>query len=88
MFSYILRRLLYAVPILFGVMLITFLLFFVVQPPRARAQAVLGDGSLVHDFMFADTPRTVHVLNAPSPAATAALPIARVIAARVLREPE
>jgi L-2-hydroxyglutarate oxidase len=38
--------------------------------------------------MFADTPRTVHVLNAPSPAATAALPIARVIAARVLGEPE
>jgi L-2-hydroxyglutarate oxidase len=57
-------------------------------PAGIRAQAVLGDGTLVHDFMFADTPRTVHVLNAPSPAATAALPIARVIAARVLSEPE
>jgi len=57
-------------------------------PAGIRAQAVLAEGTLVHDFMFADTPRTVHVLNAPSPAATAALPIARVIAARVLREPE
>jgi (S)-2-hydroxyglutarate dehydrogenase len=58
------------------------------HPAGIRAQAVLTDGTLIHDFMFADTPRTVHVLNAPSPAATAALPIARVIAARVLREPE
>ena len=57
-------------------------------PAGIRAQAVLGDGTLVHDFMFADTPRMVHVLNAPSPAATAALPIARVIAARVLSESE
>jgi L-2-hydroxyglutarate oxidase len=55
-------------------------------PAGIRAQAVLADGTLVHDFMFADTPRTVHVLNAPSPAATAALPIARVIAARALGE--
>ncbi len=58
------------------------------HPAGIRAQAVLADGTLVHDFMFADTPRTVHVLNAPSPAATAALPIARVIAARALGEPE
>ena len=58
------------------------------HPAGIRAQAVLGDGTLVHDFMFADTPRTLHVLNAPSPAATAALPIARVIAARVLSESE
>jgi len=42
-------------------------------PPHPR-QAVLADGTLVHDFMFADTPRMVHVLNAPSPAATASLP--------------
>jgi len=58
------------------------------HPAGIRAQAVLGDGTLVHDFLFADTPRMVHVLNAPSPAATAALPIARVIAARALREAE
>ena len=57
-------------------------------PTGIRAQAVLADGTLVHDFMFADTPRMVHVLNAPSPAATAALPIANVIAARVLHEAE
>jgi L-2-hydroxyglutarate oxidase len=57
-------------------------------PAGIRAQAVLPDGTLVHDFMFADTPRMVHVLNAPSPAATAALPIARLIAARALSEAE
>jgi (S)-2-hydroxyglutarate dehydrogenase len=57
-------------------------------PYRAgiRAQAVLKDGTLVHDFMFSDTPRSVHVLNAPSPAATAAMPIARMIVARALGE--
>jgi L-2-hydroxyglutarate oxidase len=57
-------------------------------PAGIRAQAVLPDGTLVHDFMFADTPRMVHVLNAPSPAATAALPIASLIAARALHEAE
>ena len=57
-------------------------------PTGIRAQAVLTDGTLVHDFMFADTARMVHVLNAPSPAATAALPIAKVIASRALQEPE
>ena len=57
-------------------------------PAGIRAQAVLADGTLVHDFMFADTQRMVHVLNAPSPAATAALPIAAVIAARALHEAE
>jgi L-2-hydroxyglutarate oxidase len=57
-------------------------------PYRAgiRAQAVLKDGTLVHDFLFADTPRTVHILNAPSPAATAAMPIARLIVARAHHE--
>ena len=55
-------------------------------PAGVRAQAVLPDGTLVHDFMFADTPRMVHVLNAPSPAATAAMPIAELIAARALKE--
>lgn len=55
-------------------------------PAGIRAQAVLADGTLVHDFMFADTPRMVHVLNAPSPAATAAMPIASMIVARALRD--
>ncbi len=49
-----------------------------------RAQAVLRDGSLAHDFLFAGTPRMLHVCNAPSPAATSAIPIARMIAARAL----
>ena len=42
MFSYIIRRLLYAIPIVIGVMVITFVLFFVVQSPRAMAIRVLG----------------------------------------------
>ncbi|NEW43609.1 L-2-hydroxyglutarate oxidase [Nocardia cyriacigeorgica] len=41
-----------------------------------RAQAVAHDGTLIHDFLVERTPRMVHVLNAPSPAATSALPIA------------
>ena len=47
------------------------------QPAEAgiRAQAVRRDGSLIHDFAVAQTARMVHVLNSPSPAATAALPI-------------
>ncbi|MCI0737371.1 MAG: L-2-hydroxyglutarate oxidase [Beijerinckiaceae bacterium] len=49
-----------------------------------RAQAVLRDGSLVHDFLFAETARQLHVCNAPSPAATSAIPIARMIAAEAL----
>lgn len=49
-----------------------------------RAQAVLRDGTLVDDFLIRDAPRTVHVLNAPSPAATASLPIGREIAGRAL----
>ena len=44
-----------------------------------RAQAMLPDGSLVDDFLIMDGPRSVHVLNAPSPAATASLPIGRTI---------
>nr|WP_103501123.1 L-2-hydroxyglutarate oxidase [Streptomyces sp. SM14] len=53
-------------------------------PAGVRAQAVLPDGTLADDFRFAEGPHTVHVLNAPSPAATAAFPIGREIAARVL----
>ncbi|ASF10831.1 L-2-hydroxyglutarate oxidase [Nocardia brasiliensis] len=48
-----------------------------------RAQAVLRDGTLVHDFMIERTPRSVHVLNAPSPAATSAMPIAEHIVAQL-----
>jgi L-2-hydroxyglutarate oxidase len=49
-----------------------------------RAQAVLRDGTLVHDFLIEQTPRSVHVLNAPSPAATSALPIAQIVVQRLL----
>lgn len=45
-----------------------------------RAQAMLPDGSLVDDFLIESAPRQVHVLNAPSPAATSALEIGRHIA--------
>lgn len=45
------------------------------HPAGIRAQAVLADGSLVHDFLFAESPRSLHVCNAPSPAATSAIPI-------------
>ena len=46
-----------------------------------RAQAVAEDGSLVDDFRIVQSPGAVHVLNAPSPAATASLAIGRHIAA-------
>ncbi|MGQ4514708.1 L-2-hydroxyglutarate oxidase [Streptomyces sp. DW26H14] len=49
-------------------------------PAGVRAQAVLRDGSLADDFLIRRGRRTVHVLNAPSPAATASLPIGRAIA--------
>ncbi|MWA12121.1 L-2-hydroxyglutarate oxidase [Streptomyces sp. BA2] len=49
-----------------------------------RAQAVLRDGTLVDDFLIREGVRAVHVLNAPSPAATASLPIGRAVARRVL----
>jgi L-2-hydroxyglutarate oxidase LhgO len=50
-----------------------------------RAQAVRRDGALVDDFALAEGERMVHVLNAPSPAATASLAIGEEIAERALR---
>jgi (S)-2-hydroxyglutarate dehydrogenase len=50
-----------------------------------RAQAVLADGTLLDDFRFAEGPGMLHVLNAPSPAATASLAIAKHIAAATKR---
>ena len=44
-------------------------------PAGVRAQAVMDDGSLMHDFLFAESKRSLHVCNAPSPAATSAIPI-------------
>ena len=45
-----------------------------------RAQAILRDGTLADDFIIQRAPRQVHVLNAPSPAATSSLEIAKHIA--------
>ncbi len=50
-----------------------------------RAQALRRDGSLVDDFAFAEGPRSLHVLNAPSPAATASLAIGTEITDRYAR---
>ncbi|MBB5703081.1 L-2-hydroxyglutarate oxidase [Ochrobactrum daejeonense] len=49
-----------------------------------RAQAVLADGTLVHDFLFKETERMLHVCNAPSPAATSSIPIGRMIADKLM----
>ncbi len=48
-----------------------------------RAQAVARDGRLVDDFVLSQTERALHVRNAPSPAATSALALARLVADRV-----
>jgi L-2-hydroxyglutarate oxidase len=46
------------------------------HPAGVRAQAVMADGTLVQDFLIRRGRRTLHVCNAPSPAATSAIPIA------------
>lgn len=50
-------------------------------PSGVRAQALASSGQLVDDFCFERSERAVHVLNAPSPAATASISIGRTIAA-------
>jgi 2-hydroxyglutarate dehydrogenase len=52
-------------------------------PAGVRAQAVGRDGALVDDFVVAEAGGAVHVRNAPSPAATSSLALAREIATRV-----
>ncbi len=51
-------------------------------PAGIRAQAIKRDGALLDDFLFAETARTIHVRNAPSPGGTSALAIAEHIADR------
>ena len=51
-------------------------------PHGVRAQAVGRDGSLVDDFVFSQTERTLHVRNAPSPGATSSLAIAEHVVSR------
>lgn len=53
-------------------------------PPGIRAQALLPDGKLVDDFLIDEMPHAISVVNAPSPAATAALNIGKLIADRAL----
>jgi L-2-hydroxyglutarate oxidase len=50
-----------------------------------RAQALLRDGTLVDDFLLMEGTNSLHVCNAPSPAATASLEIAKKIVAKVPR---
>jgi L-2-hydroxyglutarate oxidase len=56
------------------------------HPVGIRAQAVGRDGRLVHDFLFAESPRSLHVCNAPSPAATSAVPIGEYLCAKLARK--
>ncbi len=58
------------------------------QPAEAgvRAQALRPDGSMIEDFHMIRSDTAVHVLNAPSPAATASLEIAKVVADKVLAD--
>jgi L-2-hydroxyglutarate oxidase len=51
-----------------------------------RAQAVDASGRLVDDFFIQSSPRMIHVLNAPSPAATASLAIGQEVAERALSQ--
>jgi L-2-hydroxyglutarate oxidase len=49
-----------------------------------RAQAMLPEGKLIEDFHFEEAPGILHVVNAPSPAATASLAIGAKILEKVL----
>ena len=53
-------------------------------PAGVRAMAVSKDGSLIDDFLFEETRRSIHVCNAPSPAATSAIPICKYITKKEL----
>ena len=53
------------------------------SPAGVRAQALRPDGGLVDDFLLVEGPNALHVCNAPSPAATASLEIAKHLASRV-----
>lgn len=51
-----------------------------------RAQVIMDDGSIMHDFLVLETKRMVHICNAPSPAATSSLAIAEHILDTYLKE--
>ncbi len=52
-------------------------------PSGVRAQAIRRDGSLVEDFLLVERPNAIHLLNAPSPGATASLVIGEALATRL-----
>jgi L-2-hydroxyglutarate oxidase len=52
-------------------------------PAGVRAQAVKPDGTTLDDFLFIESKHALIVGNAPSPAATSAMPIARYICEKV-----
>jgi L-2-hydroxyglutarate oxidase LhgO len=54
-----------------------------VQRSGVRAQALARSGDLVDDFALSETPGALHVRNAPSPAATSSLALAREIVDRI-----
>lgn len=56
------------------------------HPAGIRAQAVDRNGLMIHDFLLERTPRTLHIGNAPSPAATSAIPISRHVCSVALEE--
>ncbi|WP_117016924.1 L-2-hydroxyglutarate oxidase [Aeribacillus pallidus] len=49
-----------------------------------RAQAIMFDGSMVDDFAIFSGKRSLHVCNAPSPAATASIPIGKAIVGQII----
>ncbi len=53
------------------------------HPAGVRAMAVTRDGSLVNDFLIAESPHSLHVCSAPSPAATSAIPIGHHLCNRI-----
>lgn len=55
-------------------------------PAGVRAQAVSDDGKLIDDFLFRNSRRSLNVCNAPSPAATSALPIGAYIVAQLAEQ--
>lgn len=52
-------------------------------PAGVRAQAITSDGQMVDDFEIIEGKRSIHVCNAPSPAATASIGIGKEVASRV-----
>jgi (S)-2-hydroxyglutarate dehydrogenase len=58
----------------------------IAAPAGVRAQLVSRDGKLVDDLIVEETPRTVHVLNAVSPALTCSLPFADQLAETVAKK--